>query len=374
MYASQMLTPNQIRFAGQPAEPLLAAAGTAEAPTYIELAPDRREAEHQVAEHVQDIVRRSLHYPRESSEWLVSPHTPVLEAMGEYGQTTCYGYAYLGSELLSLAGINHYVAYGNGHWFLLQTDPSDSGKSLYMRDMLKPEFNGDVTSALRRNTPERIVAGLATDPGRQQNVILDTRVIGERLGMTTDQMAFEYPAFWGKSGDSWGVRETIVGNTANRRRFKERFNWVLSIYTPETGRKVLEHYDGFVTAVNVGALAVALQHTAELDGIFPDNDSRSKHLKIRSFVGKLCVDETYRGQVEPVIEAYCTSSRTGDARVQALRASLYRQVSELTGSRAAANLAAAAYRVASQQTRLPGFKATYSSKSDRIAQLAAAEQ
>lgn len=372
MYIEHMLTPNPMRYPDANYDRFVNAT-EAVLGDYNQGEGPNNETTLLVADGIQKVVRDSLHYPEKADHWLSGYGSDGLQTMVDDAQTNCIGYTMAGSEAMSRAGIKHYVVYGQEHFFLFVPATVDGKARIYNRDMLLPEFNGDVTDSLRFGTPETISQALEADPHRQHNIALNTAIFATWLQCTTRELASSYKQLWGRRDANTDIHNTYYeldgldpGKQLNRRRFNERFNWIVSVYQPEAGRDVMTHYSGLMHAVAIGNVTLGLEHMRALAGKYPENNGRAKHVTIRRFIGQICMSEAHQAATDEIIDAYCSSIRTGDPRVLSLRADLNRQKADMTGDPTAAAQAIKAYQAASDASRITGFKRALTGKSLKV--------
>lgn len=368
MYIETLSTPNPILYPGQPAEAFVEAAGLAEAPGFIGNAPDKQAAVLEVARHIQDITAHTLHYPKTSGDYLSSPSATALESMVEHQQTSCIGFTMAGSEAFSRAGIGHFIAYANKHFFIIvpQTDEATGAVTLYSFDMLSPRLNQNLNRTIRHGTAAGIVREIADHPERQFPVMLDTSALAANVRQNVEELTNINP--WLSIRDD---NYNSSRKTDDPAAYKAQYSCVMAVYAAETGREVIGHYVKFRQAVALGNTAIALQHLEKLQGRYPENDCRATHSDIRDLVGKLCVEGGSREKVAGAVEQYCSSLRTDDPRAMVLKADLLRKAAVITKDPAPAREAAALYGQASVRTspRLPRLRRTYHNKSQKMARL-----
>jgi hypothetical protein len=368
MYIESLSTPNAIRYPDQPREPLVEAAGLNEAADYIGRAACSQAATLEVADRIQKHVGRALQYPKSITDYLGDPSATTLESLREYQQTNCIGYTIVGSEAFSQAGINHYIAYANRHFFTVIPTTDEQGEQTGLRsvDMLSPNLNQDLSDVIRYGSPQSIARDLNADPQRHCAVMLDTAALAAKVGKNVETLTAEANSWLSMRSRSFGADP----RTDSQASYFSQYSCVMSLYTAETGRDVIEHYVSFQKAVAVGDVAVALSQLSQLRSRYPENDCRAKHSDIRSLIGQLCIEQPQA--VEMAVDDYCSSLRTNDPRAIALRADLFRKAAIITRDPRTAAVAAQLYSQAGDQTRstLPRLKLTYRSKSQKMAALA----
>jgi hypothetical protein len=345
MYIEQLTTPNPIRYPNEPTMPLIDACGLADAENIrhrITSTTDPWQATIEIIESLRGPIRRSLRYPETEEDWGDDPTQSALDLLVQPGQqTNCYGYTMIGSEALSCAGIEHYIIYGRGHGALFVPQRSTYDSRMHMVDFLFSEFNADITNDLAyslqgrppkgaRHIPARLESALTDEPKYQQNIILHSDTIAANMGKKPEELAEAWPYFWGDpKGNQYDESRDSI-STATDRRKQRQLQWILSVYTPQTGRSMLEKLAKFEVALGAGETALAATQIIALDGIYPENDCRYSHPEIKALIGKMCLAADYDPDTTySTIEAYCNSIRTGDPRVFGLKGDLYRRIANV---------------------------------------------
>lgn len=371
MYIETITTPNPDRYPEAEHESFMAAAGINEAADYIAEAPDQQAAILSVADYIQEQVGRSLHYVDNANQSHgQGTGMDSLETLATYQEANCAGYTIAGSEAMSAVGINHYVAYANGHFFLVVPFQSTGSERLAVYDFLSPHLNADITKAISYGDPSSIKKGLAEDPNRHQAVMLDTTVFARAAGKNIEDL---------QSRHAWLARQrSSAGNVQygsnDQRAYFAEHRVVASLYTGEAGREVIQQYIRFHQAIVLGNTAVALEELNGMRGRYPENDCRDQHTAIRALIGKVCLDPELQYEATAVIDNYCSSFKTTDPRASALRGDLLRNVARMTGDHEAAQAAAESYDEASHRTsmRYPKIRDMYDAKRKKVHGMAAA--
>ena len=322
--------------------PFLEAAGIEEAKLYLAATDDYDTAAREITDHVESVVHGSLRI----ADSKVQPKGggDLFETMRREQITNCIGYTSLGSEALSEAGVDHYVTYINGHWLLARL--SDNNNRLWLADMQLPKFSREVTALVSRGGPGSIASQV--DKYGRGLAKLDTLGLMALIGQTAEKLEGDHPWLTAK-------KTTLVPNhnmTDRDERHDAHLNsLVMSLYAPELGRRIMQHYVNFRAAIDVNNLSTATGHLTHMRGFYPEVDARADHAEIKSLVKKLCALGEFEHAQSSVDDYTASFNLTQDSRLKELEGDLLRIISKHSHDPDIAAQSHAAYQEAVSRSR-----------------------
>ena len=255
------------------------------------------------------LVSKTLRYERMSTD------NPSMseEQVAAQQATDCYGHTIVLSELLDSIDVPHYVGYANRHAFVVAGNESGG---LYLADPLSPHLSGDVTSAL---------SGPSIDNQLQEgvdfaSVFLKTDRLIEASSSLDDVRSAAAKHPWLMFGKDPGL--IAGGDVLNPHDTR----LVMNLYKPERGRRVLEDYSGFISAMSQNDLASASARLFALEGVFPDIDVRNRFVAVTDLALQLG-RQGMRADAMRVIESIeCSLVRSEHPDIRTWKADRFRKL------------------------------------------------
>ncbi len=376
MYVEKLQTPHPAnQLTGLPAEPFTEAAGLWEARQYLSDHPGDNGALFEVVDHVTDTVRGTLQYFQPSATDKDEMTKELLTFDAIEGITTeqvthCAGLTIVGSEAFEAIGVEHYIGYMSGHWFLLAPYEEGGKQHLQLVDMYKPEpraregvtprdipsISQDIANALSHPGVGRFVETLRR--GDPISAKLDFRRFAKTLG--EDISTWDYGDY--RWLDPYIQIRSWKSETS---RPSASAAYVMTAFAPVEGREVAEQHTLFEVALARGEAQRSVQHLSTIAGRFPEINARAPHDDIRSLVMALCIEEKYR-QAANAIDGYFGYGRavSRDSRLAVIEGDLWRHVTRAVttagvgiDSDVVRDRAANAYKTAASRTSLRGYQA-----------------
>lgn len=271
------------------------------------------------AAQVQEHVRSQLWYQERAD----------IDDLYRTGTTTCAGYAIMGSEELEAAGLPHYVGLANTHAAAYVITPDN----IWLFDMLSPKLNKPVTNDLlyfNDSDPNRILARI-----NACNITLASgddyiTTLSKNEWLSTKANKITYP----------GVE---------RRYARHPQNLIITLFTPELGRKMVYQRKKFVEAYNNQDITGAAQALIKMKGTFPDLDLRTETPRcVKSIVRRLAAAKDFDTARE-VAHAYFSSfGNIQDSRVAEYQGDCLRYIANHSGKKSLARRAMDLYEVSRQ--------------------------
>lgn len=290
----------------------------------------------QAASEIADEVFRSLWYPageidnkNKNSSW--RPLT--IEDLQEEQIADCYGHTYLTSEAFDEVGIEHWVAYANGHAFLVvPPTESDDISDAYIVDPLVPQLNQKVGYSINRGTMESVENGIASRKRGLMTIDLDEMADAvQASAQTLSRRVFKRINLPYKQPDNRGVSKNTL---------------FVSVFPSVEGR------DAIKRQLELRRTLAEKNHTAAAaimtdgDAILMDLDARQDHTEAREVVEGYCRDGDIE-EAKAFVEKYFDNFvGLDDSRILEARGDIYRLVAERAGARECAEVAYSIYREA----------------------------
>ena len=208
------------------------------------------------------IVRKTVSYKTYvESKTLLTP-----EALAETAETNCYGYTIFLSQALEYAGIEHLIAYTNGHSFVLIKD--EDSNNIYGIDSITRKFDGTLTDAVFGTNPaEQLHEGSKF----AVNTIDTKKMLQLRhLSSKIDELTQKSPWI-----SYHNVLETKGRGFSETKNDKEYLLQLIT-YTASDGRSVLQSLHDVRVNLNVGNLDASVEAFKKLKGLYPNTDPRDK--------------------------------------------------------------------------------------------------
>ncbi len=291
-------------------------------------------------------VNRSLWYPeklahRDDFQELGVSYPVSLEEIKEKQIANCFGYTCVTSELLDQVGINHWVAYGNGHAFILVPTENEGQEMVYFVDPLLPHLNQYIDNSMRRGSAKSIRGGLSQ---RERNAfMLDTAQFCRNLGADIDDLPNRHPWLVFQKGDKQSYqdyRDAYFNGSSEdeKNRLQRKFMIIVSAYPSDTGRKMIEEYVGYQQALASTDVNRACDNLRNLSGLYPELDVRYEQTEFRQLINALCETGQTHTALQ-LVEDYFNGleQASQDSRVYVNKADCLRSVASSCGSIALAN-------------------------------------
>jgi hypothetical protein len=261
-----------------------------------------------------EIVRRTLNFKRDTrARPYLSPENLETDK-----STNCYGYTIVASELLEHIGIPHYVAYANGHAFVLLHDEAH-GKS-FMIDSVTKELNmdiSDMTSPESRDTSSEAFSFQYLDG----MAVLENAGFDDIYEATMDNL-------WLTFADN----RLMQNWTLRREDFKRKSRIIMTTFPPSQGRPLLQNYNNFIHAGKIDDVGEAYDLIQEMDGMYPEIDRRNRFRLPEKLVKELVraglIVEAL--SVAGVVDKSIMLSGSKDADVRCWPADMYYLVGQMT--------------------------------------------
>lgn len=272
------------------------------------------------------------------------------DSFRDSGESTCIGYTILGSEKLEETGIDHSVGYINGHATLLL----NTEKGRWLLDMLAYEMNQPIEYAVLTNDSEA--------NGRKL-VWVNAHNLLEQTDLGWEEGPGKYPwlALPQKAPSTSRIQDSGASAAPAL---------LMSIFSPELGRKVIYEYAKFKNAYDNADLAEASDALVAMAGIFPEADIRSEApSKVKSIVKRLAIAHDFDRALATTNAFFDSFDFSQDSRVEEYRADCLRYIARHSGQKNVAATAIELYKHA--KSRPHSFNGSISAKLDLCAQLAA---
>jgi hypothetical protein len=374
MYIEALTTPhNTAQNLGTVTEPFVSAAGLSEAREYLQEYRGDTEALFEVIDHVTKTVRNTLHYYQPGRE---VPDTDVLdqfqrfdaiEGITESQTTHCAGLTIAGSEAFETIGIEHYLGYMSGHWFLIVPYVKEDGRQrVQLVDMYKPEsrprqadddrspkdiqpITQDITEGLSQPGAYGLVKAL------RQGAPIAARLDLGRFAANLSQD----PSGW----DSGDYRWLDPYGSMRMTRGEVTQSFIMTAYAPVEGRVIAEQWTHLKVALARGETQKAADCLSDIAGRYPEINARAPHNVIGSLVMGLCAEGQFR-QAGQAIDEYFNygHSLSQDPRLSEIEGDLWRHVTHevLRAGLVAEDVrerARRAYETAAQRTKVLLYQA-----------------
>lgn len=212
-----------------------------------------------VALGIAEIVRNTLNQyePRQKRDIL----SPEIIAGNE--RANCFGQTIVFSECLEQAGIEHFVAFANGHAFILLGDREK--QRYYNIDPMAHKLNGDAS---------QLISGVNIfdqfDTGKKlANVRFNASRLLHQRGLMADVGRIAI-------SNEWLNHDTSAVSLPSSPPLDSQLLY-LQVMPPELGRDTLLHYANAITHINAGDDRAAIDEI-KLLSTYPDVDPRNKLL------------------------------------------------------------------------------------------------
>jgi hypothetical protein len=370
MHIETLKTPHPADQApGVEPEPFVDVAGVLEAQRYLLDHPDSSEALFQVIDHVTDTVRETVHYYQsEAKDDKIAQEElhkfDAIEGITREQTTHCAGFAIVGSETLDAIGIEHYVGYMSGHWFLLVPYEEQGKQRIQLVDMYKSEprrrddgnpvrdidpITQDITVGLSQPGAAMLVKQLRE--GGRAAAKLDFNLFAANLGST--------PSTW-ENGD---YRWLDPYSSSRMQRSEAKQNFIMTAYAPAEGREVATRRTQFRVALARGENERSAYYLSRLADRYPEVNARAPHHDIGALVMGLCAEGNFE-QAGRAIDNYFRygHSVSRDPRLSAIEGDLWRHVTKAAtqagmGAENIKDRAHRAYEKAAQRTGIQPYQA-----------------
>lgn len=245
--------------------------------------------------------------------------------------SNCYGLNSVLSEAYEVTDIPHYVAFTNGHVFLLA---SDGQTYAHVFDAHIPDFNGNVEVALPKSHLTRIPAQIEQFGRAFVRMHSSNIHANSKLAASFDEISEKNP--WVRHKPNY-LRDPR--NVSDEQEIGEKMLWS-SLYEPVTGRRVLSNYNQLrqTTAdknwpIDEGKVDKAFDRLFALRGVYPEIDRRCRDQF--NILGKLVMTLAQNERLEEAFEAidYISSSYeiSNDTRLRVWSADQYRKIGTVLG-------------------------------------------
>ncbi|MCA9351096.1 hypothetical protein KC874_05405, partial [Candidatus Saccharibacteria bacterium] len=202
------------------------------------------------------------------------------EKIAQDREVDCYGYTIALSQVLAQKDIDHKIAYGNGHSFVV----ADVNSDLFILDALVPEISGllQPQNICHRHCYEDNVFSL--DMISHINQVS----FGQQAVNPQDILLAQRWTHFRKNQDRFGSggRESYIVQTKNS-------SIIVRSYQPESGITALYAYDQYKASVYNDRLPEAYYLSKVLENYYPNLDIRNKPQvteKLITRLGKLGLD------------------------------------------------------------------------------------
>lgn len=202
------------------------------------------------------------------------------EKIAQDREVDCYGYTIALSQVLAQKDIDHKIAYGNGHSFVV----ADVNSDLFILDALAPEISGllQPQNICHRHCYEDNVFSL--DMISHINQVS----FGQQAVNPQDILLAQRWTHFRKNQDRFGSggRESYIVQTKNS-------SIIVRSYQPESGITALYAYDQYKASVYNDRLPEAYYLSKVLENYYPNLDIRNKPQvteKLITRLGKLGLD------------------------------------------------------------------------------------
>lgn len=195
-------------------------------------------------------------------------------------EVDCYGYTVALSQVLNRQNIDHKIAYGNGHSFVVANVNSD----LFILDSLTPEISGELQpqNICHRKCYEDNVFSLDMISHINQVALGQNHLNPQNI--LQDQLWTHFRRNQDRFGS--GGRESYIVPTKNS-------SIIVRSYQPESGITALYAYDQYKHAIFNNQLPQAYYLSKVLENYYPNLDIRNKPKvteKLITRLGKLGLD------------------------------------------------------------------------------------
>lgn len=300
-----------------------------------------------IARQITKAVNRSLWFPeklpeRDDFEDMGIAYPVGLKEITEKQVANCYGYTLVASEILEQSSVEHWIAYGNGHAFILMPVEDNDGQHIYFVDPLLPHLNQYIDSSIRRNNPMKI----ADEINRQDRsvLMLDTLQFCADLNESVFELAKRHP--WlafdrNKQGYHQDHHDEYFSGSVSeeREKLQQKHRIVVSVYQASVGRKLIADYVDFQLAIANSDFLKASRSLQEISGKYPDIDARNGHNQLRIVIESLC-EQGHTQAALSLLEEYFRGLEevSADSRIFVGKGDCYRSIARLCGSSALATV------------------------------------
>lgn len=196
------------------------------------------------------------------------------EIVQEEQKTNCYGHTIVLSECLENVRIPHHIVYTNGHAFVMV---SDFASFAWMIDAGEPTMNGNMMNSLSKTGLNEVPDQLA----KYHRGSVKFRTLDYIKEVKSD-VAIETVT----SNIQWLTIASIMKNYQFKpeNAFEEDHRLKLSVYEPGIGRKVIESLQRMNHFAATGRFLDAYAKIQELEGVYPNDDERSRRPEIRDVI------------------------------------------------------------------------------------------
>lgn len=249
-------------------------------------------------------------------------------------KSDCFGYTMVLSECLEQAGIDHLLAYSNGHAFTVVTDRKSYA---WMIDGLSPCLNDDLYRASNRLDFEGLPGQLEVN-GRGA-IRFSSSLYSQRLSLKDSFQALCEKNPWMKVSSSCGAPESRFGNSDRENTL------IVSLFTPEKGRIAFEGIRNFEYLLSKNRKPEAYRTLKMLHGIFPEIDSRNNLPTIRDFIRELAAKGyvTMAQNAAEVVTSAQGQNLSRDIRLVLRRGDLLRDIGRISSNQEILERAIQAY-------------------------------
>lgn len=299
-------------------------------------------AKQEVIDHIATGVNRALWFPVHGDsrypEDAMLPNPLPLDSIKSLQTTNCFGYTLVASECLEKASIDHWIAYANGHAFLLV--PFSEGRTYFM-DALSPHINGFIEDAIERGNQATIAQQI--DDSKRAIVMLNTQKVGEMIGTSAETIAEKYPWFTMQSLSS---PRRADNKDSEHAKYKGKHRLIMTVFDREAGRQSIEDYVSYEVAMSTNDISSAHTAMLSMSGLFLNADARQSHTEVKSLVRKLCVTDPISATA--LAETYFESNfrHLNDSRIHEAKGDIFRTIARVARFKDAAEMATHAYREA----------------------------
>lgn len=301
----------------------------------FENSPKDFAAQAEAASRVGQLIRQTVRFSSTNS------NTPLLrpEMLAENPIANCIGHTILSSECLEKVGIDHYIVFMNDHAVLIV--PDTDNQNAFLLDAVVEGFCvetagfADLRGVDRRLTSGELFADTTFD---------SLKFMGEQTTRAPIDTLIDKHPWMSFSSEEKLLRDE---NTARDFTLKAR------IYPSIPGRMLLQKYYDADIYCQQDELELMTQAITELDGVWPETDSRNYRMELaRTAIKSLIAQEHYQQAIK-VAEVFDSSLSPGDGSNNGVvLGDTLRKIANITRDESMAKLALETYENSSTNDKL----------------------
>lgn len=353
MYTEKLVTPHPATASEQRQQQTLAQS----IETIPHLSNEAAQAEIvECAEQVAQTVSETLAY----QSFADKSRTLSPEQLATDQISNCYGFTVVASECLESVGVPHWIGYVNDHACCIVTDEKRS--FAWFMSAVSPRMNTMLDATIyteELQTADQSIEqyGRAVIKFKSHEFIDSIDTISNASLLSKNE--------WLTTQSRTTAHYATTDEMAHLRQMRS-MNLHMSLFSPQAGREMLEHYASMIDCVRHNQFAKAYKHIAALRGSYPEIDVRVQKADIEAAIqryGSLGLVTLAEKSIESLRESVQISK---DPRHDIWTGDKFRKIARHTGSIVCAQQAVAAYSQALKTTKYPKVVEQKLSKSQAL--------